>query len=71
MTEAVAANIWLGVGAYATVGVVVTLVLMLGALKRLDPLAAAAPLRVKALIAPGLIALWPLVLARLFSGRPA
>lgn len=69
MTEAVAINLWLGVGAYLALGALVTLALMLGAMKRLDPLAASASMWVKAIIAPGLIALWPLVLARLLRGR--
>ena len=71
MTEAVATTIWLAVGGYGAVGAVVTLALMLGAMKRLDPLAAAAPLQAKLLIAPGLIALWPLALARLLKGPRA
>ena len=70
MTEAIAANIWLGVGAYGAVGALVTLALWLGAMKRLDPVAAKAPWRVKALVAPGVVALWPLVLARLLRARP-
>lgn len=71
MTEAVAADVWLVVGAYAGLGVLVWLVLVLGAMKRFDPLAAKAPVQVKLLIAPGLVALWPLVLARLLARRPA
>ena len=70
MIEALAADIWLGVGAYAAIGGLVTLALWLGAMKRFDPVAAHAPWRVKALIAPGVVALWPLVLSRLMQVKP-
>ena len=71
MTETIATQIWLAIGAYCSVGGVVTLGVLLGAMQRLDPLASTAPLGVKLLIAPGLIALWPLALVRLAQGpRP-
>ena len=71
MTEAVAADIWIGVGAYAAVGALVALALLLGAMRRYDPRAAVAPWRVKLLIVPGIVALWPMVLMRLLRARPA
>ncbi len=64
MSEQLAAMIWQGLGAYLGFGVATWGWLMASGLARLDPLAAAAPLRVKILITPGLIALWPLALWR-------
>ena len=71
MTEAIATNIWRAIGAYGCVGAVVALGVLLGAMSRLDPRAHVAPLGVKLLITPGLIALWPLVVMGLARGpRP-
>ena len=69
MSEQIAAAIWFGLAAYALLGVLVWIGLVLGLMKRLDPSAAAAPLRVQAVLAPGLIALWPIVLASLTRRR--
>jgi hypothetical protein len=62
---AAAEMIWLGVAAYLVVGAAFAGWMLAGAIKRLDPLAAAAPWRVKLLIAPGLAALWPVMAAKL------
>lgn len=71
MSERAAEVIWAGVGAYAGLGAVVALLLLFfGGLRRIDATAAVAPLRVKVLIAPGLVALWPLMLLRLAGVRP-
>jgi hypothetical protein len=70
----VAIAIWRGLLAYAAVGAIAALWMLAGGLKRIDPLAAAAPLRVKLLLAPGLIALWPAMLVlrlRARRSRPA
>lgn len=67
MPEEMAAAFWLGAAAYAVLGVLLWLALSLGAMKRLDAAAATAPWRVKAVLAPGLIALWPIVLALLLK----
>jgi hypothetical protein len=60
----------MAVGAYAALGVLVLIALLAGGLKRFGPAAASAPLHVKALLAPGMIALWPVMLARMFGVRP-
>ena len=55
--------------AYATLGVLLWCALLLGLMKRLDASAGVAPVRVQAILAPGLIALWPIVLALLIKPR--
>jgi hypothetical protein len=62
--------ILIGLSAYLAIGAIVYCFLLLGAFARLDPAAAEAPLRVRLLIAPGLIALWPVVVLRLCWARP-
>lgn len=69
MSVAIAEGVWMAVGAYFAIGLVVALVLVLGAIKRIDRLAAAAPWRVKGLLVPGLAALWPLVLTLAYLRR--
>ena len=69
MFEPIAAGLWLGLAAYASLGALLWCALMLGLMKRLDASAAIAPLRVQAIVAPGLIALWPFVLALLIKPR--
>lgn len=71
MDVASAQMIWAAIGAYFTAGALTALLLQLGGLKRIDPLAWSAPLQVKLLITPGLIALWPVMLAKLVRGRRA
>lgn len=68
MTEQIATVIWLALAAYLAIGAVIAVLTLVFGLTRLEPSAAGLALRVRALIAPGLIALWPLVLVRL-SGR--
>lgn len=67
MSDANAAAFWLGVVAYLACGLLVYAGLSLGGMARLDPLAKAAPAHVKLLLAPGMIALWPLLLWRLIK----
>jgi hypothetical protein len=55
---------------YAGLGALVLVFLWLGGLARFDKAAAAAPWRVKLLLAPGMIALWPLMLARMVGRKP-
>lgn len=69
MPEQIAEWIWAGLAVYAALGASVSAVLMLGLLQRIDPLAADAPWRVKALIAPGLVALWPIMLVLLIRPK--
>lgn len=70
MTEAAAQMIWLSVAAYLGLGCFVALLVLAFGLGRLDGAAASMPLRVRLIIAPGLAALWPLVLVRLAGIRP-
>lgn len=70
MTDVLAGLIGFGVAAYAAIGLIVTVALLAGLVARVDPAAATAPIRVKLLWAPGLVALWPAALLRL-AGRAA
>jgi hypothetical protein len=69
VAEQIAMEIWLWLAAYASLGALLWLALMLGLMKRLDAAAAAASWRVKAVLSAGLIALWPIVLALLIRPR--
>lgn len=69
MSEQFAAWIWMGFAAYLSLGVLLWIVLTLGLMKRLDTSAAVAPWPVKAILAPGLIVLWPAILVLLFKPR--
>lgn len=69
MSEHVAVWIWTGFAGYVSLGALLWIVLTLGLMKRLDASADAASWRVKALLAPGLIALWPAVLVLLFKPK--
>jgi hypothetical protein len=64
MSIAAAQIVWSLLGLYAAFGVLTAFALLAGGLRKLDPLAHAAPLAVKLVIAPGLIALWPLLAAK-------
>ncbi|NOT42216.1 MAG: hypothetical protein HOP13_17205 [Alphaproteobacteria bacterium] len=50
------------VGVYFAIGVAFAFVFLGFGLRRLDPIAAAGPLRFKLLIAPGLAVLWPIMI---------
>lgn len=56
-------------GAYFGVGLLVSLIYMFGGAGRIDPAAKGKglPLRVRVLILPGIVGLWPLMLAKLFT----
>jgi hypothetical protein len=69
VTESAAELIWLVLGVYFSSGLILALIVLMFGLKRLEPNAANMPLRVRALILPGLAALWPLVLTRLLGLR--
>lgn len=68
MTEAAAQLVWLAIGAYAAAGFAVALCVAAFGLSRLTPTARDMPLKVRALILPGLTALWPLVVLLLIRG---
>ena len=69
MTEQTAEIVWLTLAGYLAVGLCVALSTLLFGLRKLEPAAALMPLRVRLLILPGLAALWPLVIARIFGRR--
>jgi hypothetical protein len=69
MAEQTAEIVWLSLAVYFGVGFCVALPTLLFGLRRLETSAAAMPLRVRLLMAPGLAALWPLVIARTFGVR--
>jgi hypothetical protein len=62
--------VWLVLAVYAVLGLLVAVPLLLGGLRRIDAAAAAAPVRVKILWLPGLVALWPLMVLRFLGRRP-
>jgi hypothetical protein len=68
MSEATAEAIVLGFGAYLGLGLLVGLVYMFGGAGRIDPAAKGKgmPVRVRLMILPGVIGLWPLMLTKLF-----
>lgn len=56
------------VGVYAAVGVLFAVWFVLRGAGRLDPVARSAPLRVRLLLAPGAIAVWPALVAGVRRG---
>ncbi|MEM1148482.1 MAG: hypothetical protein AAGH49_11870 [Pseudomonadota bacterium] len=71
MSLAAAETLILALGAYFGLGLIVGLIYMLGGAGRIDPAAKGKdmPLRVRLLILPGIVALWPVMLAKLFVQR--
>jgi len=69
MSEAIANIIVLGFGAYLLIGLLVGLAYMLGGAGKIDPAAKGKglPLRVRLLILPGIIGLWPIMLTKLLT----
>lgn len=63
-----AETVLIAAGTYALCGVVVAAVVHGRGLRRLDSAAASAPLGFRLIITPGLVVLWPLVLARTLRG---
>jgi hypothetical protein len=57
------------IAVYFAVGAAFALVFLSFGLRRLDPIAALGPLRFKLLIAPGFVALWPVVLSLWLFGE--
>lgn len=64
MIEAVANSLFVALAAYGAVGAAVAVVLHAGGLGRVDPAVSGAGWWFRALITPGLVALWPWMLAR-------
>ena len=71
MSVEAATGVWLVLGGYLGFGLIIALlVLTFGGLRRLDVNGGPMPLRVRLLVAPGMAALWPLILLRLSGIRP-
>ncbi len=70
MPEEIAGRIVAAFAIYSGIGLCAAVIFVSGGLRVLDPLAASAPWRVKLLITPGIIALWPVLLFRSFGLRP-
>lgn len=68
MSEAIANVIVTGLGVYALIGLFVGLAYLFGGAGKIDPAAKGEglPVRARLLIVPGVIGLWPLMLAKLF-----
>lgn len=71
MSERVAGMLVTGAGIYLLFGLLVGLIFVAGGAGRIDPAAKGKglPLRVRALILPGVIGLWPLMLVKLFTQK--
>ena len=71
MSEATAELIVLGFGLYTLLGLLIGLVFMFGGAGRIDPAAKGKgfPFRVRLLILPGIIGLWPLMLTKLMTQK--
>lgn len=68
MSEATATLIVTAIGAYFLIGLLVGLIYMFGGAGRIDPAAKGKglPIRVRLLILPGIMGLWPIMLMKLF-----
>lgn len=69
MTIATAQTIWLGVGAYFAVGLIVALIYVFLAAPRLDVAARGSGFFFRLMVLPGIAGLWPIMVIRLLSGR--
>lgn len=58
-------------GLYAAAGVIFALAFVVRGVSRVDPAAAAGSAGFRAVIVPGVIALWPLLLRRWWAGQTA
>ena len=69
MSETIANIIVLGFGVYLLIGLLVGLAYMFGGAGKIDPAAKGKglPLRVRLLILPGIIGLWPIMLTKLLT----
>ena len=68
MSETAANLLVTGLGIYAALGLLVALAYLFGGAGRIDPAAKGKgmPIRVRLMIMPGVIGLWPLMLSKLF-----
>ena len=68
MSEAAANFLVTGLGLYLAIGLLVALAYLFGGAGRIDPAAKGKgmPIRVRLMIMPGVIGLWPVMLTKLF-----
>lgn len=71
MSESAANLLVTGLGIYCVVGMLVGLAYLFGGAGRIDPAAKGKgmPIRVRLMILPGVIGLWPLMLTKLFAQK--
>lgn len=71
MSETAAKTLVLAIGLYFALGLLVGLIFMFGGAGRIDPTAKGKglPFRARILILPGIIGLWPIMLAKLFTQK--
>ena len=71
MSEPAAELLVLALGVYFGLGLLVGLAFMFGGAGRIDPAAKGKglPIRVRLLILPGVLGLWPLMLVKLFTQK--
>lgn len=71
MSKAAAETLVLALGVYLALGLIVGLIFVFGGAGRIDPAAKGKglPFRVRLMILPGLIGLWPLMLIKLFAQK--
>ena len=71
MSESAAETLVLAIGLYFAIGFLVGLVYMFGGAGRIEPAAKGKglPVRVRFLILPGIIGLWPLMLIKLIAQK--
>ena len=68
MSEAAAEHLVIAIGLYFLLGLIVGLIYVFGGAGRIDPAAKGKgmPFRVRLLILPGVVGLWPLMISKLF-----
>ena len=71
MSETAANLLVTGLSIYAAIGLLVALAYLFGGAGRIDPAAKGKgmPIRVRLVIMPGVIGLWPLMLTKLFARK--
>ncbi|MEO1554220.1 MAG: hypothetical protein AAFR82_09795 [Pseudomonadota bacterium] len=71
MSEGAAETLVLAIGLYFVAGFLVGLIYVFGGAGRIDPAAKGKglPIRVRLLILPGIVGLWPIMLIKLFAQK--
>jgi hypothetical protein len=71
MTETLAHFTLLVIGAYLGIGLAISVVSVLIFMRRIEPSGAPLPIKVRILLLPGMIALWPVIVMRILGRKPA